>query len=228
MAQRSEPLTVFLAQLRNSPFFEALDEDGLILLVSRAKQTRYEPGEIVFGEGESSQGLYWLQSGTLKAVKYSISGREQILHVIKPGETFNEVGSFTTLPNPASVVALTAAHVWQIPGDEIRHLIHQNPAFAQLIIDVLSERLRDSVTLVEDLSLRPVVNRLSRLILDEADGDILFRPAWYTQNELAARLGTVTDVIQRSLSKLEANNVIEVERSQIRIIDRAELEKLAE
>jgi CRP/FNR family transcriptional regulator len=87
--------------------------------------------------------------------------------------------------------------------------------------------LRNSVTLVEDLSLRPVINRLSRLILDEADGDTLFRPAWYTHDELAARLGTVGDVIQRSLRKLEADNLIEVERRQIRIIDYDALEKLA-
>jgi CRP/FNR family transcriptional regulator len=106
-------------------------------------------------------------------------------------------------------------------------MIQQDPKFAQLIIDVLSERLRYSVTLVEDLSLRPVINRLSRLILDEADGDTLFRPAWYTQDELAARLGTVADVVQRSLRKLETDNLIEVERQQIRIIDRDELEELA-
>jgi CRP-like cAMP-binding protein len=40
----------------------------------------------------------------LKAVKYAASGREQILHLIEPGETFNEVGAFADLPNPASVV----------------------------------------------------------------------------------------------------------------------------
>ena len=106
-------------------------------------------------------------------------------------------------------------------------MIQQDPRFAQLIIDVLSARLRRSAGLGEDLSLRPVINRLSRLILDEANGDILFRPAWCTQNELAAKLGTVADVIQRSLRKLEADNLIEVERQQILIIDRDELEKLA-
>jgi len=227
MSISHDPLAMFIERLRKSPFFESLGEDGLAFLGARAKQSLYQAGETIFGEGESSQGLYWLQSGTLKAVKYSTSGREQILHLIKPGETFNEVGSFTALPNPASMIALVPSQVWHIPGDAIRHMIQQDPKFAQLIIDVLSERLRYSVTLVEDLSLRPVINRLSRLILDEADGDTLFRPAWYTQDELAARLGTVADVIQRSLRKLETDNLIEVERQQIRIIDRDELEELA-
>jgi CRP/FNR family transcriptional regulator len=124
-------------------------------------------------------------------------------------------------------VALVPAQVWHIPGDTIKQLIRQDPDFVQSIIDILSERLRDSAALIEDLSLRPVIGRLSRLILDEADGDTLLRPSWYTQNELAARLGTVTDVIQRSLRKLEGDNLIEVGREQILIMDRDELENLA-
>jgi CRP/FNR family transcriptional regulator len=227
MSQTTDPLSLFINRLRESPFFGSLSEDGLAFLGKRAKRSFYEPSATIFGEGEPSQGLYWVQSGTLKAVKYSTAGREQILHLINSGQTFNEVGSFTDLPNPASVVALVPSQVWRIPGDAIRQLIQQDTMFAQLIINVLSERLRHSVILVEDLSLRPVINRLARLILDEADGDALFRPAWYTQNELAARLGTVTDVIQRSLRKLEADTLIEVDRQQILIIDREQLEKLA-
>ena len=221
------PLALFLERLRDSPLFVSLSAENLAFLGSQAKQTHYQAGSTIFWEGEPSQGLYWLHSGTLKAVKYSTSGREQILHLIQPGRTFNEVGAFTTLPNPASIVALESVVVWHIPGDAIRQLIRQDPSFAQLIINVLSERLRHSVNLVEDLSLRPVINRLSRLILDEADGDTLLRPSWYTQNELAARLGTVADVVHRSLRKLEIDNLIEVERQQIRIINREELEKLA-
>ena len=227
MSDANDPLALFIERLRGSPLFVSLSAESLALLGTQAKQTHYQAGATIFWEGEPSQGLYWLQSGTLKAVKYSTSGREQILHLIKPGQSFNEVGAFTTLPNPASVVALEPILLRHIPGNAIRQLIKQDSTFAQSVIDVLSNRLRHSATLVEDLSLRPVINRLSRLILDEADGDTLLRPSWYTQNELAARLGTVADVIHRSLRKLEVDNIIEVERQQIRIINRDELEKLS-
>lgn len=227
MPGREDSLKLFIGRLRESPFFGSLADDGLSFLGTHAKHTLYQTGAIIFGEGEPSQGLYWLQSGTLKAVKYSTAGREQILHLIEAGQTFNEVGSFTTQPNPASVVALAPSRVWHIPREAIWQLIQQDPLFAQLIIEVLSTRLRHSVDLIEDLSLRPVINRLSRLILDEADGDILSRPAWYTQNELAARLGTVTDVVQRALRKLEDDGLIQVERQQICIVDRRELERLS-
>lgn len=227
MSELNDPATLFIEHLRENPLFGLLSEESLTFLGKQARKTQYQANATIFWEGEPSQGLYWLQSGTLKAVKYSASGKEQILHLIKPGQTFNEVGSFTTLPNPVSVVALVPVQVWLIPGETIRGLIRKDPTFAQSIIDVLSERLRHSVTLVEDLSLRPVMGRLARLILDEADGDRLDRPTWYTQNELAARLGTVADVVQRSLRRLEADNLIEVDRREIRVIDREELEKVA-
>lgn len=225
MPIQNESFTLFIERLRESPFFEPLSEESLETLVTQVKHTEFEAGMTIFREGEPSQGLYWLHSGTLKAVKYSASGKEQILHFVKPGQTFNEVGAFTTLPNPASVVALEVVQIWRIPRDAIKQQIQQDPTFAQLIIDVLSARLRHSVDLIEDLSLRSVIKRLSRLLLDESDGNTFFRPSWYTQYELAARLGTVEDVVQRALRKLEASNLIEVDRQQIRIIDRTGLDE---
>lgn len=227
MSGLNQSLTQFIHQLQEDAFFSSMDEASLIALATKAKQARYQTGELIFEDGKPSKGLYWLESGTVKAVKYSQAGKEQILHFIKPGQTFNEVGAFTTRPNPASVVALEEVHAWCIPREAIKERIHADPDFAQIIIDVLSDRLRHSVMLIEDLSLRPVVSRLARLILDESDDGTLFRPTWYTQYELASRLGTVTDVVQRSLRKLEADDLIEVERKLIHILNRPELEKLA-
>ena len=227
MSEPNASFTLFIEYLQESPFFGPLSQDSLTLLAVQATQTTYQAGTTIFTEGEPSQGLYWLYSGTLKAVKYSTTGKEQIIHLIRPNQTFNEVGAFTTLANPASMVALEEAQVWRIPHEAIRQHLQQDATFAQLIIDVLSDRLRQSVALIEDLSLRPVIGRLARLLLDEADGGTLFRPSWYTQYELAARLGTVEDVVQRALRKLEVRDYIAVNRQQIRLINLVELEKLA-
>ena len=224
-SENKSPLDI-IHKLQTVPFFGTLSSEKLVHLAREARHYTYLAGESVFIEGEASHGLYWVQSGWLKAIKYSTSGREQILHLMEPGQTFNEVGAFTSLPNPATVVVLESAHVWLLPREAIKQLIQEDATFAQHIINVLAERLRHSVALVEDLSLKSVTGRLARLILDEANGDILLRPRWYTQNELAARLGTVTDVIQRALRQLEAGGLIEVERHQIRIVKPDELEEL--
>lgn len=215
-------------QLRASPFFQGLDDRVLTDLARAAVWREHAAGEVVFLEGEAAPGLYYLQTGWLKAVKTSPEGREQVLRFIGPGETFNEIGAFASLPNPATAIALEAAGVWLLHRESVIRLLRQRPDLAQRVIENMAGRVVDLVNLVADLSLRPVTGRLARLLLDSATGDVLHRPRWYTQAELAARLGTVPDVVQRAMRGLEAEGAIAVERHLIRILDRTGLEKLAQ
>ncbi|MCA9969643.1 MAG: Crp/Fnr family transcriptional regulator, partial [Anaerolineales bacterium] len=124
---------------------------------------------------------------------------------------------------PATAVALEPAGVWLIPRDAVWALIDAEPRLARYLIAQLAGRLLHLVDLVADLSLRSVRQRLARLLLEAADGDALHRPRWYTQAELAARLGTVPDVVQRALRSLENDGLIRVDRQQIDILDREKL-----
>ena len=216
-----------IQQIGRIPLLAGLDEASWHELAPSARWREYETGEIVFLEGETHPGLYYLQYGWLKIVKVSPAGREQILRFLEPGDTFNEMGVFTDQPNPATAVALEPAGVWLIPRIGIMHLLQTRPDFAQQVITKMAERMMYLVSLVTDLSLRPVMGRLARLLLEEAVGDVLARPRWYTQTELAARLGTVPDVVQRALRTLENDGLIGVDRHQIHILDRPALTKIA-
>jgi CRP/FNR family transcriptional regulator len=213
-------------QLQKTPLFQTLDDDTCAWLLTQAKQRVYQKGEAVFWEGEPALGLYWLQAGWLKAVKQTANGREQILQFFEPGQTFHEVGGFVEHINPATIVALAEAQVWFIPRETMANLLQEQPQFAHHVIGVMAQRMQYLVELVQDLSLRSVIGRLAHLILENADNDIFHRPRWFTQTELAARLGTVPDVVQRTLRGLEADGLIEVQRRHIHIKDRTRLEDL--
>ncbi|HRQ40078.1 MAG TPA: Crp/Fnr family transcriptional regulator [Chloroflexota bacterium] len=215
------------AQLNNIPLFAGLDVASLQNMAQLARWREYEAGEVVVLEGDQPAGLYYLQSGWLKAVKVSAAGREQILRFLEPGDTFNEIGVFANQPNPVTVIALETAVVWLLPRTTLHQLMQERPAFAQYLLARMAERMLHLVALVSDLSLRPVTGRLARLLLADAVADVLERPRWYTQAELAARLGTVPDVIQRALRELENEGFIQVERQHIRILDRAGLAAIA-
>ncbi|MCL4261620.1 MAG: Crp/Fnr family transcriptional regulator [Anaerolineae bacterium] len=214
-------------QLYNIPLFAGLDAASLQKLVQFAHWREYEAGEVVVLEGDAPSGLYYLQYGWLKAVKVSPTGREQILRFLEPGDTFNEIGVFADQPNPVTVIALEAAGVWLLPRTALLHLLQEKPEFAQQLVARMAERVLYLVALVSDLSLRPVTGRLARLLLVGAVDDVLERPRWYTQAELAARLGTVPDVVQRALRELENEGLIRVERQQIRILNWPALAALA-
>ncbi|MBK7216608.1 MAG: Crp/Fnr family transcriptional regulator [Candidatus Promineofilum sp.] len=213
--------------MRSLPFFSGLDNDTLAELARAARRREYRAGEVIVLEGEAQPGLYFLETGYVKVVKSAPTGREQTLRVLEPDDTFNEIGVFSRRPNPATAIALEPSAVWLIPRDTLTGLLRERPDFAQSVIERMAERMLFLVGLVSDLSLRPVTGRMARLLLEGAVDDIVARPRWFTQAELASRLGTVPDVVQRALRALEADGVITVDRAQIRILDRPTLEQLA-
>lgn len=151
-----------------------------------------------------------------------------MLQFLDPGEILGAISVFTHRPNPATAIALEPAGLWLLRREAMARLMRERPELAQPIIEDMADRMVQLVRLVEDLSLRTVTGRLARMVLEGATNDVLHRPHWYTQVELAGRLGTVPDVVQRALGSLAAAGLIQVERHLIRIHDRAALEKLAE
>lgn len=209
------------------PLFQGLDGETLALLAAESRHRDYTPGEVVFMEGEPAEGLYLLESGWVRAVKMSEHGREQVLQFVGPGEPFNTVAIFTKGLNPATAVALEPSTAWVVPRSAILHLLRERPEFAERVLENVAERLLHLVSLVADLSLRTVSERVADLILAQAEDGVLNRPKWFTIAELAARLGTVPDVVQRVIGKLQSDGLVDVSRREIRVLDETRLRQLA-
>lgn len=208
--------------LKAQPYFKMLGGDELARLASTVSERKFEKDEVVFLEGEPCHGLYIVREGSVKIYKLSPEGREQILSYIKPGDSFNEVAVFDGGANPANTVAAETSTLWIVPRSAIVEVLQANPQVALAVIQNLGARLRHLVGLVEDLSLRQVSGRLAKLLLEMAATN---EPA-LTQQEMAARLGTVREIIGRSLRQLETRGLIKMERGKIVILDRGGLEKL--
>lgn len=205
------------------PYFKNLDETTFRAVTSFAIKNIYEPGQIILLEGEPASGLYIVQTGWLKVSRISQDGREQTLQFLGSREVFNAIGVFTGAPNPATVTALETSIVWTIPGGKMLTLLDNHPNLAQMIIKDLAERVLHLITLVEDLSLRKVEGRFARLLLQEAENNVIQRKKWATQTEIAARLGTVPDVISRTQRKMTESGILQIGRGEIIILDREKL-----
>lgn len=205
------------------PYFRSLDDEELTRLARALIERALDKDEVVFLEGEPCAGLYLVRDGNVKIYKLSPEGREQILSYVRPGGSFNEVAVFDGGANPANAVAVEPTQVWILPRQAIMDTIQAHPQVAVAVIRNLGMRLRHLVNLVEDLSLRQVSARLAKLLLETATDE---EPRLLTQQEMASRLGTVREMIGRSLRQLEARELIRVERGKIIILDRAGLEKM--
>jgi CRP/FNR family transcriptional regulator len=211
-----------VAALKAQPYFESLSDNDLFQLARTLIERSFEKDEVVFLEGETCQGLYIVREGKVRIYKLSPEGREQILTYVHRGGSFNEVAVFDGGSNPANVSAAERGSLWIVPRQAIIDLIQRRPDVAMAVIQNLGTRLRHLVGLVEDLSLRQVSARLAKLLLETASGE----GRALTQQEMAARLGTVREMIGRSLRALEARGLVKIERGRIVIIDRSGLEKM--
>ena len=154
--------TVSLASI---PLFAGLQGEHVAELERRTRRLTLQRGETLFLEGDQPQGFYLVRSGRLKVYKSSPAGREQILHMVGPGEPVGEVAMFGGGRLPASAEALETSEVLVVPREAFVDLIRREPEVAMRFLSALSERLRLLTTLVESLSLREVTERLAGYIL---------------------------------------------------------------
>ena len=185
-----------------------------------------EKDEFILIEGEPAETLYLVVSGAVKMLKTSVEGREHILRIIRPGESFNDVPAFDGGQNLASVQAMGSVSLYGINKTNMEIILREHPSVALNVVKVLTQQVRYFVSLVEDLSFKHVIGRIAKLLLEYA-GDSTGPGSKLTQQEMAAMVGTVREMVSRSLKLLEERGIIRIDRHRIVILDKKVLEEEA-
>jgi CRP/FNR family transcriptional regulator len=141
-----------------------------------------------------------------------------VINVFGSGDSFNEVPVIDELENPVNAEAVLETKIWLINVAALRYVIKTHPDAAQKMIINLSQNLRMLVHKVAELTFYTVTGRLARLLRELPD-DQLSGPQRVTQDDLASRIGSVREVVARSLKELEDVGAIDLNRGEIKIID---------
>jgi len=209
-------MTQKIKTLQVNSYFDELPEDVLKTIAAHMQLRNFERGDTLFWEGEPCAGLHIIESGSVKLYRVSPLGRQYIIAVMTEGATCNEVPAFDGGTNPVNVEALETSRVWVIESQALRNLVVSNPEFALKILGRFGQNLRHLVGKVSEMAFYQVTHRLARLITELQQEES--HPHW-TQEQMAARLGTVREVVARSLKELERSGAIRIEDRQIQISD---------
>lgn len=209
--------------------FKGIPRDQIEKLSRIVVDKIFKRGETVFSEGDEAKGFYLTISGRVKIFKLSSEGKEQILHLIGPGEPFGEVPMFAGESFPANAEAIVESRILFFPRASFVELIKGEPYLAMNMLSVLSRRLQEFTRLIGDLSLKEVPGRLAAYLLylsdreekaDKLELDI-------AKGQLASLLGTIPETLSRILGKMENQGLIQVQGRRIRLLERKALEELA-
>ncbi|MBI4497873.1 MAG: Crp/Fnr family transcriptional regulator [Chloroflexi bacterium] len=213
--------------LRQLAYLYDLEDRDLARVAERCTEQRFERGELILLEGAPCPGMYFVIQGRVKVFKLSPEGREQILRIMGPGETFNDVPAFDGGSNPASVAAMEPTTVGLIPSAEVERLVREYPQVAWHMLRLFAGRLRAFVDLVAELSLLGVEARVAKLLLVSSQNTDRSRFR-ITQQDMAAMVGTTREVVARALRSLEDRGAISREEGHLEIRDRHLLEAVSE
>ncbi|MCP4167943.1 MAG: Crp/Fnr family transcriptional regulator [Chloroflexi bacterium] len=223
---RDKSMSDIVSLLARVPYFRSQAIEVIEALAESSRRATFEARAAIFLEGNPVYGLYIIEKGVVKISRTSKDGREYILHILYPGDTFNGVAAIDGGPNPATATAYSDVVVWCIRRPDLRRLANRYPALSWALVESISRRARHLLGVVEDLAMRNVRGRLAHLLLEEVESrDAQAVPRMMTQEEMAGRLGTVREVVGRALRGLTADGIIEFDRHNIVILD---LERLRE
>jgi CRP-like cAMP-binding protein len=216
--------------LRRVPYFASLPATELSRLARRCTTRRLGPGATLFEEGQPCRGLVIIADGLVELRQVSLRGREQVFHAEGPGAALGEAPLFDGGGYIASAVAVTPTRVLVLPRAEMLRLCRRHPEVALAVLQTMARRVRHFADIVSDLAFRPVTERVARYL--ERTVVTPLQPGTridltLTQAQLAARLGTVRELVARALLQLEESGIISRDRSRVVIRDPARLTALA-
>ncbi len=219
----AELRTVALAHsLRACDLFAGLPASDLEAIAAFAVLKPVAKGTLLFREGEASEGFYVVQRGAINVHRVSPAGKEQVIHVFRPGESFAEATLATGTGYPADARAVEPSTVLLIPRAPMLNLLGRRPDLALRMLGAMSQHLRVIVGLLDDLTLKDVETRLLNWLAKRcpagATGEARIELR-STKRTLAAELGTTSETLSRTFARLRADNLIRVERTAVLVRD---------
>ena len=213
------------------PSFHGLTEDQLNEIKKIIVNRHYTKGGLIFSEGDHGDGFYVVAAGMVKIFKLSIEGKEHIMRIVGPGESFGQVSVYAGRTFPAGAQAIAKSHLLFLPRSAFVDLITHNPSLALSMLASLSMRLREFTVHVERLALKEVPGRLAGYLIhliDEQQDEKDIVSLNISKVQLSSLLGTTPETLSRILSQMADGGLIKVKKRDIRIMDYAGLEELAE
>ena len=194
------------------------------------KNLHCQKGDIIFEDGETPKGVYFLNKGTAKLSKSGVYGKDQILRFIKEGDLIGYRSLLVDETFQAKAEAMTDVDVMFIPSDVFLYLLEVDSKMAYAMLQKIAYELGESSNTITFLAQKTVRERLAEILLllelklgTDPEGFIKIS---LTREEIANLIGTATESAIRLISEFKSDKLIEVDGRNIRILNHEKLIKL--
>lgn len=228
---RQEEIRVYL---RKSPLLQSLSDDALRRLAGQVRTVAWERGRVVLRAGDPGNSMMIVVTGRVKITTGAPSGRERILNIIEPGETFGEMALLDGAPRCADAEAIEPSTALVLGREAFDALLDSDPVFARRVIADLCARVRKATELVEDTLFLSPATRLARRLrsmIHQNGHSPQVDEEWVldglSQQELADAVGLTRESVNRLLRAWQAEGLVTLRRRTVVVRRLADLQRIA-
>lgn len=213
------------------PFLRSVSQKGLERISSAARIAGFPRGARVVREGQPVANMLLVDKGAIRVFKSIPEGRQITLYRVLPSDgcILMTYSILNDAPFPASATAEVDTQAWMIPGQLVRDLFADEPAFRTFANELVMKTIAPLIMMIDQIAFHKMDRRLASFLLSASETQPgAFKPVTMTHEQIAGHLGTVREVVSRCVSSFETDSLIEVSRRSIRILDAEGLRKIAE
>ena len=208
--------------LAGSALFSSLPEELMARVVAMSRGVRLEDGRRLFDRGEAAERFFVLESGQMKLFRLSDEGQEKIIEIVRPGQSFAEALMFLDRPvYPVCAQAMGETRVVSVDAAGFAALLRESVDTCFQLLGALSQRIRQLVKEIDDLTLHSAVCRLAEYLLarlEESPGEGEF-DLGAPKRMIASRLSMTPETLSRLLRGFSNKGILEVSGGRIRVLD---------
>ncbi len=205
--------------LRSASIFAGLPEEDLEKIAACALPKALDKGEYLFREHEPALGFYVVRKGIINVHRVASDGREQVIHLFRPGESFGEAAIVSGTGYPADARAVEESEVILIPKRDFLERLQEDSNLALRMLASMSQHLRVLVSSIESLKLKDAETRLLHWLLRRCPrplgGEAAEIELGVTKTVLASELTTRQETLSRIFAKLRDAGHLVVKRRSV-------------
>lgn len=191
---------------------------------------RFEPGDVIFREGEPGTHAFLLEEGRVRLLK-KVRGVERSLMVLKAGDLFGESALLPGVARSSTAIALSSSLALALDQTTLQSMLEHNAAVASRMVKQLVMRLRDAEDQIEIMMLSDTQSKIVSALIKLAAAHAGSAPAGsavfnISPMELSTRVGLDVDTVKRGVQQLREGQYIRVTDERLEIPDVDALRRL--
>ncbi|TBW50587.1 Crp/Fnr family transcriptional regulator [Marinobacter halodurans] len=224
-------MTDIFRVIRRCPIFSGFPDEAVEEAARHARVRRFEVDELIYEKGSLQSGICVIAEGGVRICSFNAEGREAVLMIFDHGTWFGDTVFSPDTPRVYGARAHERAVIVDLPGDVFRDLMRRYPQSYPVVLDLLSQRLWATMSLIEDDALRGIPARVGRRLMFLAQmhngGRIGREPVSFrlTREHLAGMMGMTRQGVHKVLKAFEAEGLIAFSYGRVTVTDPVALEQ---